>query len=101
MRQLIVYVDYRMKAGNKTPSWKALRARVKQGSMLGSDLTRQGITDPEQIVIEATAAIIAMNIIGLETITFEFDDLLHDRGFADKRLRILDNGRAVPDFISL
>lgn len=50
---LRVYVSYRMDAGGATPKWKALRARVKQHCILGSDLTRQGITNLDMLIAEA------------------------------------------------
>jgi len=50
---LEVVVTYRMDAGESVPSYKALRSRIKMGDLYGSDLTRQGILDPEQIVTES------------------------------------------------
>lgn len=71
-KTLTVWISFRMNAGHEKPSWKALRAQIYQNGILGTDIVRQGIFDPQQVIRESLNWI--ANNVGAKEVRFEFSE---------------------------
>jgi len=91
IKNLTVLIDYRFKAGDSVPTQKYLRARIKMGETLGTDLTAQWMTDIDMIAKVSLHELASKGLTG--TVTFQIDPILQKRGFQSCVYLITDDGK--------